>query len=164
MRKITHLICLFGILVLFSACPYQSSVPLQTAEKSEDELHYLTTGKWKCLTEDYDIHYVEMPSIGFDSEHYEIKVTDAMSTSTYKAWQTHIGSSDFFYVEIDHDGKITYAIYKMKVEFPYATSWELKPEAMEGKTYKTTNELREIISKLEGDDNNFTSAVKWALI
>ncbi|MCG3165379.1 MAG: hypothetical protein POELPBGB_01142 [Bacteroidia bacterium] len=163
----------FFMLLLFSGCPYQSTVPVSNQPVEWDETKLKAyTGKWICMEDSYDVDsvYIESKTPTTPDNSLIITTWDGLSTKKYNAWLTSLGEwfDDagilyLLYVEIKQDNKTTYAIYKYAVTGDRAGIYEANPEVFNTISYSTTEELREQILRIhkEKRQNAFGKGIVW---
>lgn len=161
------------LLLLFSGCPYQSTVPLSNQTEKWDEKHLKSyTGKWICNEDSYELDsvFIEFKTPATPDNSFIITTWDGLSTNKYNAWITQLdnwnsdaGFLNLLYVEIIQDTKTTYAIYKFKQIGNYMKISEANPEVFNTITYTTTDELRAHILRFHREYNMkaFTNAITW---
>jgi hypothetical protein len=111
--KSVKLVALFGALSLvFMGCPYESKIPLDSADKSKPDKDLV--GKWEEKgSDDYEW------KCSMDGNQYRIekKSTDGDESepTVYIGWLTDVGGSPFLNVyEQDYSSEKSYYIYRME--------------------------------------------------
>lgn len=111
--KTLSVIALFGTLsMVFMGCPYESKLPLDSADKSKPDKALV--GKWEEKDSDDYIWKCEM-----DGNQYRItkkSLEDSESEPTvYVGWLTDVGGTQFLNVyEQDYDSDKSYMLYRFE--------------------------------------------------
>ncbi len=111
MKVHVALICLTTVSLMFMGCPYESRIPLDTADNSKPDKSLV--GKWSEKGSDEYIWKCQM-----DGNQYRIEkksIEDENDEPTiYIGWMTEVGGSLFLNIyEQDYSSDRKYMIYRM---------------------------------------------------
>jgi len=111
MKAPIAVLCMTTVSLMFMGCPYESKIPLDSAEKAKPDKALV--GKWEEKSSDSYIWKCQM-----DGNQYRIekKSVDGDNEPTiYIGWLTDVGGSPFLNVyEQDYSGDKEYMIYRME--------------------------------------------------
>jgi hypothetical protein len=133
-RVLTSILIFSMLMILFTACPYSSSVPLSNPDVEVDPSIY---GKWlkEDPYSDFPKYYVfdKIDGKKFKVEQYEFNTTDSIYSvsGTYVCHFTQIG--DITFANMHQDGMY----YFYKIEFPSAEEFLL---------YEVTDNIDEVFN------------------
>lgn len=112
MKTITAVTLLVGASFLFMGCPYESKIPLDTADKSKPDKALV--GKWEEKGSD-DYQW----KCAMDGNQYRIEKIDLDDDddrpTVYIGWLTEVGGAPFLNVyEQEYSSEKEYMIYRME--------------------------------------------------
>jgi hypothetical protein len=143
--KTLSVIALFGTLsMVFMGCPYESKIPLDTAEKSKADKDLV--GKWEEKdSEDYSW------KCELDGNQYRItkkNIDDSESEPTvYVGWLTDVGGTQFLNVyEQDYDSDKSYMLYKMEKKSEDRVKFKAVTDNIT-EEFTTSEELKSFVKK-----------------
>jgi hypothetical protein len=145
-KKLMHTVLMSAVLVLFTACPYESAVPV---DKPAVKVYKSLPGKWIRSEEETNenVTYFQICDSSeflFTIKKNEYNSSDSTySVSNYTAYISRVNSIDF--LNIQEDGSANYLIYKMVLGEGVLTLFEVTDNIDE--QFTTSEELRAFIAK-----------------
>lgn len=138
------LFCLVAISMMFMGCPYESKIPLDSAEKSKPDKDLV--GKWEEKSSDDHIWKCEMNGNQYRIEKQSIEDKNAKPT-IYIGWLTEVGGAQFLNIyEQDYSSNRKYMIYRMSKKGEDRIKFKAMTDNIT-EVFTTSEELKAFVKK-----------------
>lgn len=158
MKKIATLLTVFLILVLFTACPYNSKIPLSTQPKLA--IDNALVGDWRSLN---DKDSLDMKVMGFNQNEYfiDIRPADKMSeeVSRYRAFLSNVGDEKFISIE-ELKKKNEFNFFSYKIESDVLTI-RMVSDVVVKEVYESPKKMTKAFLKMKNGKDFYETEIKF---